>query len=209
MATEAAQGRAEPFADLDSALEALWQRLGRAARDRRSPWHTPVVATVGRDGRPRARVMVLRGVDRAGAELRLHTDIRVPKVAEVAAGPRVSLLFYDAPGKLQLRLEGEARIERDGPAADAAWAASRPFSRRCYLAPVAPGTVSAGPTSGLPPELEGVEPSLEASEAGRQHFALLLVRAGALEFLWLAFGGHRRGRFERAGEGWQGSWLIP
>ncbi|MFQ3665675.1 MAG: pyridoxamine 5'-phosphate oxidase family protein [Sphingomonadaceae bacterium] len=198
-----------PFEDLDAAQAALWQRLVRAARDRRSAWHNPVVASVGLDGAPRARVMVLRHADRESGRLRLHTDIRTSKVAELAREPRVALLFYDAPARLQLRLEGLARIESQGEAADLAWAASRPFSRRCYTAPAAPGTPADGPTSGLPPELEQREPTLAESEAGRPHFAVMLVDARSLEFLHLAVTGHRRGRFCRDGDGWLGSWLIP
>ncbi len=202
-------GHDETFSDLALAEDALWARLNRAVRDRRSPWHTPVVATTGHDGRPRARVMVLRGVDRTDGLLRFHTDSRAAKVAEVVRMPGVALLFYDAGAKLQLRIEGEGRIEAQGPVADAAWAVTRPFSRRCYLAPVGPGSTACGPTSGLPPALEEAEPSLAESEAGRAHFAVLLVSARALEFLWLAVTGHRRGRFERVEGGWAGRWLVP
>jgi hypothetical protein len=198
-----------PYRALDTALDALWQRLGRATRDRRSAWHTPVVATVGADGQPSARVMVLRGVDRAGGMLRLHTDLRTAKVGEIAANPRVALLFYDAGAKLQLRLEGDARIEAGGPAADQAWAATRLLGRRCYTAPVAPGTPADGPVSGLPPALEGREPTPEESESGRPHFSVLLVQARALEFLYLAMTGHVRARFEATPEGWAGRFLIP
>jgi pyridoxine/pyridoxamine 5'-phosphate oxidase len=198
-----------PLDDLDSARAALWTRLGRAVRDRRSPWHTPVVATTAADGAPKARVMVLRAADPEAGLFRLHTDLRTAKVEELAATPRAALLFYDSGAKLQLRVEGMARIETGTAAAAAAWAATRPFSRRCYSAPAAPGTESAGPTSGLPPELEGREPTLAESEAGRPNFAILLVEAARLEFLYLAVTGHRRGRFVRDAQGWTGSWLIP
>lgn len=203
----------ERFSDLATAESEVWKRLVRASRDRRSPWHTPVVATTGLDGAPRARVMVLRACDPASFRLRLHTDVRTTKVEELAAEPRLALLFYDAPAKLQVRLEGRGRIETEGNAAEAAWAATRPFSRRCYTAPSAPGSWAPGPVSGLPPELEGREPTPEESAAGRPHFAILEVEASALEFLHLAVTGHRRGRWSRVsdgtGEGWEGRWLVP
>lgn len=198
-----------PLDDLDEAQAALWARLARAVRDRRSPWHTPAVATVAADGVPKARVMVLRAVDQVRGCFRLHTDRRAGKVAELAATPRAALLFYDAGARLQLRVEGRARIETEGAEVDSAWAASRPFSRRCYTAPQAPGTESPGPASGLPPHLETREPTLAESEAGRGNFAILLLEAERLEFLHLAFTGHRRGVFLRDETGWEGRWLIP
>lgn len=205
------QGAREPspFRALEPALDALWQRLVRATRDRRSAWHTPAVASVGADGRPRARVMVLRGADPSTGTFRLHTDRRVGKVREIDGNPGVALLFYDAAAKLQLRVEGDGEIDADGPAADAAWTATRLLGRRCYTAPVAPGSPADGPVSGLPPHLETREPTLEESESGRPNFAILLVRARSLEFLHLAMTGHVRGRFERMGDGWEGSFLVP
>lgn len=45
----------------------------------------------------------------------LHTDLRSPKVAEIRANPAVSLLFYDVPGKRQLRAKGRGVIHnQDG-----------------------------------------------------------------------------------------------
>jgi hypothetical protein len=153
--------------------------------------------------------MILRGADPAAATLRLHTDVRTEKVAEIAAEPRVSLLFYDPPAKLQLRVEGLGRIEAEGPVADAAWGATRLLGRRCYTAPEAPGSVAAGPVSGLPPHLESREPTLDESLAGRPHFSVLLVEIRAMEFLWLAMTGHRRGRFEVGDRAFTAHWLIP
>lgn len=204
-------GRPEPFGTLDEAEAAIWQMLARAARDRRSAWHTPVLATVGLDGAPQARVLVLRGVDRPRRTLRLHTDARTAKVGEIRREPRVALLFYDAGARLQLRACGTARIERDGETAEAAWAATRMLGRRCYTAPQAPGSPAPGPVSGLPPELESREPTAEESETGRANFSVLLAALDRLEFLQLAFAGHRRGAFRAGGEdgAWTRAWLIP
>ena len=41
--------------------------LARGAADRRAAFHTPTLSTVGLDGRPRARTVVMRGLDVAGA----------------------------------------------------------------------------------------------------------------------------------------------
>ena len=204
---------AEPacYESLESAEADIWSRLSRAAVDRRSPWHTPALATVSADGAPSVRVLVLREVARAARRLRLHTDLRSAKTAEIAAEPRVGLLFYDRGAKLQLRACGTASVAPRGTTADAAWAATGPFARRCYTAPVAPGTPAPGPVSGLPATLEHREPTLEESESGRPHFAVILVELTRLEFLHLAVTGHRRGAFawDAAAGQWTAGWLVP
>lgn len=197
--------------DLDAVLADVWQRLGRAAKDRRAAMHTPVVATVTKTGIPSQRVMVLRAFDRATATLRFHTDARAAKAEQVGSGSQVSILGYDAGAKRQFRLSGTARIETETPAADRAWAEATLFARRCYLADPAPGTVSDLPVSGLAADIEGRKPEDEAEVApGRANFALLMADIDTVEFLHLAHTGHRRAVFVRSGEGlWQGQWLVP
>ncbi|NBR79124.1 MAG: pyridoxamine 5'-phosphate oxidase, partial [Alphaproteobacteria bacterium] len=59
--------------------------LERGAADRRSAFHTPTVATIGLDGRPRLRTIVLRACDTANRSLRFHTDARSDKINELRA----------------------------------------------------------------------------------------------------------------------------
>lgn len=197
--------------DLDAVLADVWQRLGRAAKDRRAAMHTPVVATVTQAGLPSQRVMVLRSFDRATATLRFHTDSRAAKAGQVGSGSPVSILGYDAGAKRQFRLSGTARIETDTPAADRAWAESTLFARRCYLADPAPGTISDLPVSGLAADIEGRKPEDDEEVApGRANFALLMAEIDTIEFLHLAHTGHRRAVFVRSADGlWQGQWLVP
>ncbi len=191
--------------NLDAIAADLWARLADAAASGRSAWHTPVVGTADGD----LRVMVLRHTDPAAASLRFHTDARSPKAALIGGGAPVSLLFYDAAAKLQLRCAGIGRAASTGAAADAAWAASAPSSRRCYLAEAAPGTISVAPTSGLPAAAEGRVPTLAESEAGRANFAVITVELTRIDWLHLAHNGHRRALFERCGDGWVGRWVVP
>ena len=166
-----------------------------------------VASSVGGEGR--ARVVVLRAADRDARRLRFHTDARSAKAEELRAQQRVELLFYDPAANLQLRARGDARVERHGPDADAAWAATRLFGRRCYMAPERPGADADRPASGLPEHLEGREPTLAESEAGRANFAVVLVTLERLEWLHLAHTGHRRGVLTWDGAGWGGRWLLP
>jgi pyridoxamine 5'-phosphate oxidase len=192
------------FESLEEIRSDCANRLIRAAHDRKSAMHTPVIVTADVD----ARVMVLRAFDTASWTLRLHTDTRAPKAAAVAADPRVAVLLYDKGAKIQLRLRGTARIESAGPAADAAWAASTNFARRCYLGD-GPGAASDTPTSGLPSEFEGVEPDDAQLIPARENFAVLLIEITEMDWLYLAHTGHLRAQFTRSGEAWEGRWVAP
>jgi pyridoxamine 5'-phosphate oxidase len=199
-------GRALPD-DLDAVLADGWARLGRGAKDRRSPFHTPVVATGGRGG-VRQRVMVLRTVDRAQATLRFHSDARAAKLAAIGDAPSVSVLGYDAGARVQVTLSGTARLG-DAAVSDAAWAATALYSRRCYLAHPAPGTAVDSALSGLSDDLAARAPEPQESEAGRANFAVLLITVDRLEWLELNARGNRRAAFVRDGDAWRGTWLIP
>ena len=189
---------------LDSIRTDLFQRIEQGARDRNSAMHTPAVATAEGD----ARIMVLRDFDRDRALLRFHTDARAPKVSAIETDRRVGVLFYDRDAKIQIRCRGQGRIEREGSVADAAWAQSTNFARRCYLG-AGPGEVATEPTSGLPARFEGVEPDDEALAPARANFAVLLVELTELDWFYLSNDGHRRARFDRVGEGWKGRWIAP
>lgn len=194
------------FETLDECLTDCRNRLIRAPRDRKAPMHTPVVVTGDVD----ARVMVLRAFDSAAWALRLHTDARAPKAQVIAADPRVAVLFYDKGAKIQIRARGTGAILRDGADVDAAWAASTNFARRCYLGH-GPGAVSDVPTSGLPPEFEGVEPDDTQIIPARENFALLRITLTSLDWLYLAHTGHIRAQFTRedTAAAWQGRWVSP
>jgi hypothetical protein len=184
---------------LDACLQEAFRRLARGVADRRSPFHTPTLATVGADGAPEARTLVLRGFEAATRTLRLHTDARSGKVADLAREPRCALHLYDPGAKLQLRLAGRATVHGDDAEAEAGWAASREFSRMCYAIEPAPGS-----PIGAPP------PAPRDAAAGRGVFRVILLRFDRLEWLELAAGGHRRARFAwTAGDTPDASWLVP
>jgi len=195
------------FETLDQVFADAAAHLTRAAQSRRSPMHVPVVGTADGD----LRMMVLRACDPGIGLLRFHTDARSPKARLVGELGMASVLAFDAAAKVQLRLKGPARIETAGPAADAAWAASTAFARRCYLAVDAPGTSAQAATSGLPAEVEGICPDESQLLAARENFSVLLIEPITLDWLYLAHDGHRRAQFTRAapGQDWQGTWVIP
>jgi pyridoxamine 5'-phosphate oxidase len=65
------------------------------------------------------------------------------------------------------------------------------------------------PGEGGPPGL-GAPPLDDAGIAlARAHFAFARITVASLDWLSLSATGHRRARFERAGDGWQSTWLTP
>ena len=205
----------EPFPDhhndLAATLKFAWQMIGRGVQDRRSAFHTPVLATQSADG-PQARVLVLRAADVALRTLTFHTDTRSSKLPELAQDNRVAVTFYDAARKVQLRLGGLASVHANNASSHQRWAAARPSSLRCYLG-AQPGAPSDAPTSGLPAQVEGREPEPHELVIAEPNFAVLLVSVQRMEWLHLHTRGQRRALFKWAEGGEHSSctmqWLNP
>jgi len=171
-----------------------------------SPLRKPALATVGAGGLPAVRTVILRFADEAHRTLGFFTDARSPKVAELQQNPRAALLFHDPRCDMQLRLSGRAEI-RVGD--EVAWARAAAPSRRAYLVTAAPGTLSPGPVSGLPSDVEGIIPPLGRLEEGRANFALIEFRVEERDMLILSRAGNRRARFRLEGGREAASWLVP
>src|SRR5256886_10610026 len=66
------------------------------------------LSTVGADGRPSARVVLLKGIDQEG--LVFYTNTRSRKGRDIAARPDVALNFWWPQLESQVRFEGPARL---------------------------------------------------------------------------------------------------
>ncbi|HEX9951873.1 MAG TPA: pyridoxamine 5'-phosphate oxidase [Rubricoccaceae bacterium] len=84
------------------------------------------LATVGPDGRPSARIVLLKGVDARGFSFYTNYDSR--KGRELDAHPFAALVFWWGPLERQVRVEG--RVERVRAAEADAYYASRPRGSR-------------------------------------------------------------------------------
>jgi pyridoxamine 5'-phosphate oxidase len=198
--------QAEPsfYNDLTETLAESWRLMARGVADRRSAFHHPTIATLGLDGRPRARTVILRGCGPSERSLRFHTDNRSDKVREIARDNRVSAHFYDSAAKIQIRIDGRATVHSDDGLADAAWMETRVFSRQCYGILPGPGTtIAQGEDFFLP------ETTDEATLPGRAHFSAVTLEVENLEWLYLASSGHRRALFCWNGTGVSSQWLTP
>jgi pyridoxamine 5'-phosphate oxidase len=192
------------YDDLDATFAELWRLLADGVAHGRSGFHLPALATLGADGGPRLRTVVLRAADGADGTLRFHCDRRSDKAAEILARPACALAAYDDAAKVQIRAEGRATLHTDDAVAEGAWAGSRAMSRVCYGSEPGPGTnLPAGGAYSVPDEVA-------AGALGRPHFAAVVVRVDRLDFLYLDRRGHRRAAWGRRNAAdWHGRWLAP
>ena len=174
--------------------------LARGVKDRRSPFHSPTIATTGPDGRPSLRTVVLRGANRDDARLRFHTDRRSAKFAQLAARAELALHVYDPTRKVQIRIDGAAELAT--PAEHASiWAGMTAPAKACYQVGLPPGTPLSEPAAAGPGALD--------EEGGYANFCVFDVRIRRLEWLFLSARGHRRAAFVWEADGPTGTWLVP
>ena len=84
------------------------------------------LATVGVDGRPSTRVVLLKGCDARG--LVFYTNYRSRKAQDLAAHPQAALQFYWADLERVVRIEG--RVERTSEEESDAYFRTRPLDSR-------------------------------------------------------------------------------
>lgn len=196
----------EPFPnfynDLNGSLQMAWKMIGRATKDRKAVFRTPVLATMSENG-PQARVLVLRAADAGRRELVFHTDTRSGKAGQLGDDARVAVTFYDAHRKVQLRATGIAHLHTSDTLADQHWRDASPNALRCFSGPL-----PAAPCA-LPSDHDGIEATRTSVAGGREFFAVLRVEISQLEWLYLHTQGQRRALFEWQEEHWLMQWINP
>ncbi|MCS7000720.1 MAG: pyridoxamine 5'-phosphate oxidase [Bacteroidota bacterium] len=166
-----------------------------------------VLATVTPEGSPAARVVLLKGIE--DGKLHFYTNIESPKGQQIAAHPRVALVFYWAELERQVRIEGIATLldrdtvaayfaTRPRPAQIGAWASrqSSPLpSRQVLEEAVARYTEQFATTEHIPPPPwwggYAVEPVMFEFWQGRESRL------------------HDRFRYDRTTDGWVRQRLSP
>ncbi|WP_323795761.1 pyridoxamine 5'-phosphate oxidase family protein [Nisaea sp.] len=163
-----------------------------------SPFRYPVLATIGRDGSPNARILVLRTADPVAWQAILHTDSRAEKVSELETNDGAMLVFYDHEASLQLRLKGAIGRNTDNAAREAIWAELPASTRPNYRASLPTG-------SAISAAGDGIDPAV--SQSGYENFDVLTFSAETVDILQLSRSGNRRYRLDAALG--TGSWLVP
>jgi pyridoxamine 5'-phosphate oxidase len=166
---------------------AFWRELAAAPRDKTHAWRTAVLATTDGDLAD-ARTVILREADPQTRCLRLFTDSRSRKAAQLRERPLGTLVLWSPALLWQLRLRVRLALHTDGLLATSAWA-------RLKLSPSSQDYLSA-----LPPGTP-MEQAL-AARGERAHFGVIEAEVLAIDWLELHSQGHRRAAFDGDGARW-------
>ncbi len=164
------------------------------------------LATATPQGKPAARVVLLKDVDEQG--FRFFTNYASAKGEEMAANAQVALCFWWGPLERQVRVEG--RVEKLPAAESDAYYNSRPRGSRLG-AWVSPQSQVIAERALLEDRLAALEAEYAGHDPERPpHWGGYLVVPDMVEF-WQ--GGpnrlHDRLRYTRAGDGWRLERLAP
>ncbi|WP_342611784.1 pyridoxamine 5'-phosphate oxidase family protein [Burkholderia ambifaria] len=190
---------------LTQTCDRLWSCLESGLGTQRSPFTMVQAATLGLDGAPKVRTIVLRQVSRADRLLAFHTDARSEKVVELRRDPRIAVVANDLDALVQIRAEGVASICDDEAQRRAIWQSSRPHTLLLYRAPLRPGTPVESPEEAHATPSPGDAPT----DDGYRNFCLVHVTVTRVDWLELARAGHRRAIFDVNDDGYEGRWIAP
>ncbi len=194
------------YEDFKEIKKKIWSMLDDAVTNRGSQFRIPVFIC-GDQSDIDGRIVVLRKSDQSKNLLQFHSDIRSDKIPKLKNNKKASMLFYDKEEKIQVRLKVECTINHDNEITKESWSKTGHISRKCYLVDNGPGTESPTPTSGLKPELDNFEFTMEQSEEGYKNFTVIQCKIKSIEWLYLAAKGHRRARFDLINN--KENWLVP
>jgi hypothetical protein len=194
-----------PNDTLDAIIGYAWSELTNAATDGESQFRHAQLATVGSQGWPQSRTIILRHADADRREIGFHTDRRSSKAGEIEASAPVALVAYDRSRGIQVRLWGQAELHASNDQAKSAWDALYPPLRTPYRTPYTSGQPLEDPALADPTDAARNPADLDE---GFQNFSFVKIAVVRLEWLHLRPAGHRRARFEW-NSGWHGRWLAP
>jgi pyridoxamine 5'-phosphate oxidase len=161
------------------------------------------LATADAEGRPSARMLLLKGADERGFTFFSGYDSR--KGRELSENPRAAIVFYWQPLGRQVRVEGAVR-RLSADESDAYWATRPPRSRAAAAASRQSEPI--GDRDALEAEFERLLPGDDVPRPER--WGGYLLEPEAIE-LWQHRDDrlHERVRFTRAPEGWRAERLSP
>ena len=194
------------YEDFNEIKKKIWLMLDDAITNRASQFRIPTFIC-GDQSDFDGRIVVLRKSDQLNNTVQFHSDIRSDKIEKLKKNSKAAMLFYDKDEKIQVRLKIECVVNHNNEITKESWSKTQHISRKCYLVDNGPGSESTSPTSGLKPELDNFEFTMEQSEEGYKNFTVIQCKIKLIEWLYLAAKGHRRARFDL--ETKKDTWLVP
>ena len=194
------------YEDFNEIKKKIWLMLDDAITNRASQFRIPTFIC-GDQSEFDGRIVVLRKSDQKDKIIQFHSDIRSDKIEKLKKNPKAAMLFYDKVEKIQVRLKVQCVVNHNNEITKDSWSKTQHISRKCYLVDNGPGTESDIPTSGLKPELDNFEFTMEQSEEGYKNFTVIQCKVKSIEWLYLAAKGHRRAKFDL--ETNKDTWLVP
>jgi pyridoxamine 5'-phosphate oxidase len=192
----------EPFSRFDQLLAAA-KGLGTALLPEPTAF---TLATVGADGQPSARIVLLKGVDARGFVF--YTNYESRKGRELLAHPQAAMVFHWQPLERQVRVEGTARPV--SPEEADAYFASRARSSQIG----AWASEQSRPIAS-PGDLEARVEEIEARFADKPvprppHWSGFRIVPSRIEF-WQNMPSrlHQRDLYHREADGWRVETLYP
>jgi len=194
------------YENFDEIIKKIWLMLNDAVTNRSSQFRIPVFIC-GSQNDFDGRIVVLRKSDQDNNLIQFHSDIRSDKIKKLKSNNKANLIFYDKEEKIQVRAKVECTVNHKNEITEQSWLKTAHISRKCYLVDNGPGTESVEPTSGLKPEKDNFDYTMEESEKGYENFTVIQCKIKYIEWLYLAAKGHRRARFDL--ENNNQTWLVP
>ena len=177
-----------PLTTLDDIHADIWRELANATHDKQHAWRSPVLATATEGGAD-ARTVILREVDVDARLLRIFTDERAAKVAQLMSHPVGTLVMWSPALGWQVRCRARLTVQSQGLAATSRWAQVKLSpAAQDYLSPLPPGAALGGGAPTLP--------------APQPHFAIVEAQVLVIDWLELHRAGHRRAVFDAEGARW-------
>jgi pyridoxamine 5'-phosphate oxidase len=192
----------EPFGRFDQLLAAA-KGLGTALLPEPTAF---TLATVGADGQPSARIVLLKGVDARGFVF--YTNHESRKGRELLAHPPAAMVFHWQPLERQVRVEGLAR-QVSPEEADAY------FASRARGSQIGAWASRQSQPIAMPGDLEARVEEMEARFADKPvprppHWSGFRIVPSRIEF-WQNMPSrlHQRDLYHREADGWRVERLYP
>ena len=189
----------DSYSHIDETLDSAKLILSEAVSNTQTLFHTPVVSTMY-ENKIVSRVMVLREFNFDKKILRFQTDNRAAKIDNLTKNPSSTVIGYDADLKIQIKMQGQAKVHIDDEVAKIAWNESTPRSKKCY-------SVKGGSSKKIENPGDYDITNFEV-EDGYQNFAVIIFNFLSLEFLYLKSSGHRRALHDWYDD-YSSTWLVP